>query len=432
MMGPDHPIRPVFDSADRDLAAGLFESVRKLSAGRVGVTRPSYSEVETATMGVIADAGKQAGLVSRFDPAANLVIEMPGAPAGQPAYWMGSHVDSVPEGGNYDGLAGVIAGLLCAVKAKRQGAKLERPLAVVGLRGEESAWFGKPYIGSLALFGKLTPHDLERKHRDTGRPLGEYMEKAGADVRRIAAGEPLFEKSSVAAWLELHIEQGPIMVSRDAPVGVVTGIRGMLRHISAHCRGNAGHSGAVPRWLRQDAVFAFADLMMRLDDNWQALNSRGVDLVVTSGVVGTDPREHSVSRIPGDVRFSLEMRSQSLETLEAFYQLVLVESAAIEKARGVKFEFGERVLSEPGLIDREWGGRLKKICTALQYEHIDIPSGAGHDAAIFGNQGIPAAMLFVRNDRGSHNPDEKMDLEDFMMGVEVLYQAVTAQAGAAR
>jgi N-carbamoyl-L-amino-acid hydrolase len=415
---------PVFDVSDRKRAQALFEAVQHVSSGRVGVTRPSYSETETAAMQVIADAARDAGLAVRFDPAANLVVELPGAGAG-PAVWMGSHLDSVPEGGNFDGLAGVVAGLLCLEKAKRQGAALARPLAVIGLRGEESAWFGKPYIGSYALFGKLDARDLERPHRDTGRPLREYLEKVGADVRRIAAGEPLVDPQAIAAWLELHIEQGPIMVAREAPVGVVTGIRGNLRHVSARCRGSAGHSGAVPRWLRQDAVFALADLLMRLDENWQALNSRGVDLVVTSGIVGTDSREHSVSRIPGEVGFSLEIRSQSLETLEAFYQLVLVECAGIERTRGVKFDLGERVLSEPGLIDREWAGRLRKVCAALEYPYIDIPSGAGHDAATFANHGVPAAMIFIRNDKGSHNPEERMDLADFMMGTEVLYRAVT-------
>ena len=426
-MGPDNLMRPVFDPTDREYASELFESVRKISAARLGVTRASYSDVETAAINIVGEAARSAGLATRFDAAANLVVEIPGAPAGKPAYWMGSHLDSVPEGGNYDGLAGVVAGVMCLAKARRLGIPLQRPLAVIGLRGEESAWFGKPYLGSYALFGKLSARDLERKHRDSGRPLGEYLEKVGADVRRIAAGEPLVEAQAIGGWLELHIEQGPIMIAREAPVGVVTGIRGNLRHLTAHCRGAAGHSGAVPRWLRKDAVFALAELLMRLDENWQALNSRGVDLVVTSGIVGTDPREHSISRIPGEVQFSLEIRSQSLDTLEAFYQLVLVEAAGIEKGRGVKFDFGERVLSEPGLIDREWAQRLRRICTALHYPYIDIPSGAGHDAATFANAGIPSGMIFIRNDMGSHNPDERMDLDDFMMGTEVLYHAVTIE-----
>jgi beta-ureidopropionase / N-carbamoyl-L-amino-acid hydrolase len=418
-------MQPVFDRADREYAAELFEAVRRLSAARLGVTRASYSETETAAMNVIAGAAQEAGLATRIDAAANLVVEMPGAPADRPACWIGSHLDSVPEGGNYDGLAGVVAGLMCLAKAKRLGVAPPRPLAVIGLRGEESAWFGKPYLGSYALFGQLAPKDLERKHRDTGRPLGDYLGEVGADVRRIAAGEPLVDPQSIAGYVELHIEQGPIMVAREAPLGIVTGIRGNLRHLAARCLGAAGHSGAVPRWLRKDAVFAYAELLMRLDENWQALNARGVDLVVTSGIVATDPREHSISRIPGEVRFSLEIRSQSLETLEAFYQLVLVESAGIEKARGVKFDFGERVLSAPGLIDREWTARLRRVCGALQVPYIDIPSGAGHDAAIFANAGIPSGMLFIRNEDGSHNPDEKMDLDDFLQGTEVLYHAVT-------
>jgi beta-ureidopropionase / N-carbamoyl-L-amino-acid hydrolase len=98
----------------------------------------------------------------------------------------------------------------------------------------------------------------------------------------------------------------------------------------------------------------------------------------------------------------------------------------------VKFEFGERVLSEPGLIDREWAQRLRRVCSALQYPYIDIPSGAGHDAANFANAGVPAGMIFIRNDNGSHNPDEKMDLNDFLMGAEVLYQAVTVEPEALR
>jgi beta-ureidopropionase / N-carbamoyl-L-amino-acid hydrolase len=430
-MGIDRPAKMVFDEADRALAHELFESVRRLSAARVGVTRPSYGEAETAAMGALAAVAQRHGLQTSFDAAANLVITLPGAST-RPAYWMGSHLDSVPEGGNYDGLAGVIGGLLCLVKAKALGVVPERALTVVGLRGEESAWFGKPYLGSYALLGKLSARDLERKHRDTGLPLAEYMRKVGADVDRIAAGDRLVDPRAIGAWLELHIEQGPIMVAREAPVGVVTGIRGNLRHIEAKCHGAAGHSGAVPRWLRHDAVFALAELLMRLDENWQALNSRGVDLVVTTGIVGTDPREHSVTRIPGDVRFSLDIRSQSLETLEAFYQLVLVEAAAIEKGRGVKFDFGERLLTEPGLIDRDWAAKLRTLCEALGLPYIDIPSGAGHDAAIFANEGVPAAMIFVRNDRGSHNPDEQMELGDFMMGVELLYQAVTTPAEALR
>ena len=135
-MGPDNLLRPVFDKADRDYAAELFESVRKISTARLGVTRPSYSDVETAALQVIASAAQQSGLSTRYDAAANLVVELPGAPAQKPAYCMGSHLDSVPEGGNYDGLAGVIAGLMCLAKAKRLGVARIDDQAVVSAAGK--------------------------------------------------------------------------------------------------------------------------------------------------------------------------------------------------------------------------------------------------------------------------------------------------------
>ena len=330
----------------------------------------------------------------------------------------------MPEGGNFDGLAGVVAGLLCLRKAKSCGAAMARPLAVLGLRGEESAWFGKPYLGSGALFGKLNERDLERRQRDTRKTLGEHMEKVGADVRRIAKGERLVDPRTIGSWLELNIEQGPIMVARSAPVGIVTGIRGMLRHTAAYCRGAAGHSGAVPRWLRRDAVFATAELITHLDRHWRTLLERGRDVVVTAGVLGTDPQEHAIARIPGTVRFSFEVRSQSRETLEAFYDLFLSECGLIGEERGVEFRVDRRLESAPAVMDAGWIARLKAAARDLGLPDEDIPSGAGHDAAVFANAGIPSAMIFVRNQNGSHNPQEAMAIEDFLAGIAVMRDAI--------
>ena len=417
----------VFDQTDRDLAVQLFETVRQLSAVRLGVSRPSYGEAETATANVIIDAAQAHGLKTRFDAAANLVVELPDTQPGQPSLWIGSHLDSVPEGGNYDGLAGVITGLLCLIKAKQQGAALKQPLTLVALRGEESAWFGKTYLGSYALLGKLNQHDLAFTHRDSGKPLSDYMRAAGADVNQIAEGKPLVDLATVSGWLELHIEQGPLMIARETPVAVVSGIRGALRHVLAHCRGTHGHSGAVPRESRSDAVLGFAELMTRLDAHWGRLEAEGLDLVMTSGIVATDPQEHAVTRIAGDVAFSLDMRSQSLETIDKFYEIVLQESAAIEESRGVTFEFGQQIRSDSASMDRDWVGRLTRQCVEMGFSGEEIPSGAGHDAAVFSNAGIPAAMVFVRNYNGSHNPDEHMEMDDFMLGVELMYGAIANQ-----
>ncbi|MCZ2498712.1 hydantoinase/carbamoylase family amidase [Xylophilus sp. Kf1] len=406
----------------RPIAEKLFDEVRALSFDGVGVTRESYGAGETATADYLRAFAASEGLESAADRAANVVFRQPGLDPAGPVVWAGSHIDSVPQGGNFDGLAGVVAGLLCLIDRQRSGhrAPLPLPLEVVAFRAEESAWFGKAYLGSGALFGQVTPADLDLKQRGSGETLAAGMARAGADVGAIRAGQVLFDPSRVRAYLELHIEQGPVMVARALPLAVVSGIRGNVRHNRVLCHGDAQHSGVVPRWLRHDAMFAVADLIMRIDDHWQVLLERGTDLVVTTGIVGTDPAEHSISRIPGLVAFSLEARSKSRDTLEAFYQLVQAECSAISRERGVRFSFDRRLLSEPATMDPGLCALLAQACDGQGVAHDTIPSGAGHDASLFANAGIASGMLFVRNQNGSHNPHEAMDLDDFMHGVAAL------------
>ena len=188
----------------------------------------------------------------------------------------------------------------------------------------------------------------------------------------------------------------------------------------------AGHSGAVPRWLRRDALFPTAELISNLDEHWRVLLERGLDLVVTCGIIGTNPDDHSMSRIPGEVTFSFEVRSQSMDTLEAFHHLMQTECRQIGKSRKVQFEFDRRVLSLPARMDEGRVKRLQDVSSSLGLPTENISSGAGHDAAIFSNAGVPTGMIFVRNENGSHNPDEAMDINDFMMGTEILYHSLLA------
>ncbi|KVP85345.1 hydantoinase/carbamoylase family amidase [Burkholderia ubonensis] len=406
------------------LAGQWFDEIRALSADGAGVTRESYGASETAAAQRLAEHAEREGLAVRTDRAANLVFSLPDADPQASAIWVGSHLDSVPHGGNYDGLAGIVAGLLCLVAQRRTGLASPRPLNVIALRGEESAWFGKAYMGSSALFGRLKPDDLAMKHRSTGRSLADCMAAAGVDVDAVRAGKPLFDVRRAHAYLELHIEQGPVMVARGLPVAVVSGIRGNVRHNSISCIGEAGHSGAVPRSLRHDAIFAVAELITRLDEHWRRLLERNIDLVVTTGIVSTDQDEHSISRIPGQVHFSFEARSESTETLDVFHELLLAECNSIARERGVRFDFDRRLSSAPARMDAALRAALADACARLDVPFATLPSGAGHDAALFANAGVPSGMLFVRNEHGSHNPHEAMSIDDFMLGVRVLADTI--------
>ena len=413
----------VDDAADRSLAVELFDALRQASFDGVGITRESYSGRESAALDIVEAKAREFGLETARDAGANLVVTLPGSEPDLPFLACGSHLDSVPQGGNFDGAAGVVAGLAVLARLKRDDITPRRTIKLFGLRGEESSRFGKAYMGSLALFGKLASEDLKVTDRD-GRTLGECMRAVGADVARIERGEPLLDAGQVAAWIELHIEQGPVLLARELPLGIVTGIRGNVRHRAVQCIGEAGHSGAVPRWLRHDAVFAVAELMTHLDRHWRTLLERGRDVVVTSGVFGTDPAEHAIARIPGKVSFSFEVRSQSRETLEGFYDLFRSECNLIAEERGVEFVFDRRLESAPATMDVDWVGRLRKSARALGLPAEEIPSGAGHDAAVFANAGIPSAMVFVRNENGSHNPKEAMNLGDFVAGIAVMRAAI--------
>ena len=336
-----------------------------------------------------------------------------------------------PAGRNYDGAAGVIAGLLALIEAKTQGAP-RRSMEVYALRGEESAWFGGPcYFGSRAIFGQIEASDLASRHRDTGSTLAEQMVASGADMTIIEGKQTIRPAEDFHAWFELHIEQGPVLIAKEKPVGIVTGIRGNTRRRHVTCVGEAAHSGAVPRWLRHDAVLAMSELLMRLDEHWRVLLAWGEDLVFTTGIVETDPTEHAVSRVPGQVTFAIEFRSQDKKTIENFSKILVTECEKIGGERGVRFDLGDAVSSAPAKMSEKMVALVEGEAQAAGLDYEIMPSGAGHDTAVFANAGVPATMIFVRNDKGSHNPHEAMDMADFARGTDLLTRSMIKAANSA-
>jgi N-carbamoyl-L-amino-acid hydrolase len=409
-------------------ATALFAALRAASQDGGGVTREAFGARETAAHALVADFAVREGLAVERDRAGNLVVTLPGREPDLPFLAVGSHLDSVPRGGNYDGAAGVIAGVLALAALRRDGIVPPRTVRVLALRGEESAWFGKSWIGSHALLGLLTADDLAQPRIDSGRPLAEHLRDVGADVEAIAAGRALVERERLGAFLEVHIEQGPVLQERGLPLGVVTAIYGNVRHRRVVCRGEAAHAGATPRWLRRDAVVALSDLIVRLDARCAEWLGEGRQLVVTHGMIGTDPREHAISRVAGEATMTLEIRAEDDATLEAFHRLSRAQADEVARERRVTFEFDPVIVNRAATMSPAWVERLDALCAEEGIDRMRMPSGAGHDAAVFAQAGVPTGMLFVRNSHGSHNPMEHMALEDFGAALQVLVRALLAPA----
>jgi len=405
-------------------AEHIFADLRRVSSDGEGVTREAFGARESAAQEVIARFARGEGLRVERDRAANLVVSLPGDEGDGPFIAVGSHLDSVPCGGNYDGAAGVVAALLALALLARNAITPPRPVRLLALRGEESAWFGKSWIGSHALLGLLSSTDLAQRRIDSGRTLTEHLRDVGADVDAIVAREPLMRRDAMAAFLEVHIEQGPVLEARDVPLGIVTSIHGNLRHRRIRCTGESAHAGATPRSLRRDAVVAVSDFIVRLDARWSEWLAAGRQITVTHGMIGTDPHEHAISRVAGSVDSSLEIRAEDEKNLLAFHELALGEAAPVAALRGVSFTFDEPIVNLPATMDPAWVSRLDSLCGEERIASIRMPSGAGHDAAVFAHAGIPTAMLFIRNQFGSHNPREAMQLADFGLALRVLVRAL--------
>lgn len=407
------------------LAGQLFDHLRKKSKGRLGVTRASYGEGEQMAHELMQAIGQTLGLEKRIDAAGNLYLTLPGRDRSLPTIMTGSHLDSVPEGGNYDGAAGVVAGMAMLARWRRAGLQPRHDITVMGVRAEELSWFPAPYIGSRAAFGLLEPEALDNCRRpDTGRTLAEHMKDGGFEPERIRTRERQLDPTRIKCFLELHIEQGPVLVQKGLPVGIVTGIRGNLRYRDGHVIGRYGHAGAEPRESRQDAVLAGVEFVGRLEQLWLAHEAAGKDLVATVGQFHTDTAVHTMTKIPGELWFSMDIRSEDNAVLLAIDRELRTIAAEIGARRGVTIDLGACTNALPGPIDKRHRARLERLAGALGIPALSLASGAGHDSAVFGTQGVPTAMIFVRNDHGSHNPHEAMDLADFAQGLRLLVAAV--------
>lgn len=412
------------------LAADLFDRLAAATGDPPGITRASFGEGEAAAHAILGEAAAALGLEVSQDAIGTLRMVLPGRDRALPAVAMGSHLDSVPHGGNFDGAAGVVMGVAIAAALREAAIVPRRDFLILGIRAEEMCWFPAHYLGSRALFGQLpkeAPDTLRRV--DTGRSLAEHMEGQGLDPAPIREGRALLDPTAIACFIEPHIEQGPVLVEEGIPVAVVSGIRGSLRYPQARVEGAHAHAGAVPRAHRRDAAMAGIRLIAALDARWAELEAAGADLVCTAGILATDPAHHTSTKVPGVLRFSLDIRSLDAALLAELDAWLRAEMARLSAERGVRFDLGPPTHARPAPMDAALRQLLLRHAGQAGVAVREMASGAGHDCATFAWLGIPSVMLFLRNAHGSHNPDEALQMRDVGAGLAVLVPAVAELLG---
>ena len=413
-----------FMEQSQAFAEKIFADVRLLSqspAPLTGVTRTSYSPEEGRVLKYLSDVCCGLGLQVETDPAGNVWGTLRGSDPELPAVVSGSHCDSVPDGGNYDGLAGIVAALCTARWMQYLGFSPKRDFRVVIMRGEEEG-----LLGSLGMLGQLTEDDLSRRMRSgsAGPTLRELLTGIGVDPASVSSGKHCVDFAKIAAFIEVHIEQSARLDNAVTDrVGVVTGIRGLIRHRTIQAIGETAHAGAVDFPYRKDAALACARFSSRLYDFWQHELSLGRDLVATTGVIHTSPSA-SMNKIAGECIVSLDARSLSVAELNLFEKKVEAILQETAEETGVIFKTDPLMRLAPVEADE---GVMKKLETSADILKIGtqrMPSGAGHDAMNFAAAGVPFAMLFVANRFGSHNPNEYMAMDDFLNAAGILARTV--------
>lgn len=354
---------------------------------------------------------EQAGMVVRLDAIGNVVGRYEGERSGLPALILGSHIDTVPDAGKYDGILGVVAAIACVETLHQAGEHLPFAIEVIGFGDEEGVRFPTSMSGSRAVAGLFDPASLERRDAD-GISLAEALHRFGLDPSGI--GAVARRPDQVLGYVELHIEQGPVLDAEGYPIGVVTSIAGASR-FAVEVTGVAGHAGTVPMSLRHDALATVAEAVLAVERRCQ---SESAELVGTVGQLNVLPGAANV--IPGWARFPVDIRAADDPVRRAAKDDIVQAIKAVGARRGVRIHIVEArevpaCACAPELMDQ-----LQAAAAAQGVTVRRLPSGAMHDAMQLARL-TDAAMLFVRCKAGvSHNPAEAISVEDADLGVRIL------------
>ncbi len=384
-----------------------------------GLTRVYLSPEHLQANVLVGHWMEQAGMRVWQDSVGNICGRYEGEQAGAPALLLGSHLDTVRDAGRYDGMLGVLTAIEVVQALHDQGRRLPMAVEIVGFGDEEGTRFGITLLGSRGLTGDWPSEWLQQQDAQ-GISVAQALANAGLDAANIGRAER--GKEEIAAWLELHIEQGPCLEQEGLALGVVQAING-ARRLTCRFTGLAGHAGTVPMSHRQDALAAAAEWMMAVES---LTKQHGRQQVATIGTLSCAPG--AVNVIPGEVTLSLDVRGPEDEALEALQQALLAQAGGIAQRRGVLFSAEEYYRMAATRCDPELQQRLMQAVSRVQGRALSLSSGAGHDTIAIA-QRWPVGMLFVRCKGGiSHHPAESVMAADVALAIEAFCYAVNAIA----
>lgn len=389
-----------------------FEAMAQLTAPGEGINRLAFTDADWAGRQYIIDRMTDAGLSVEIDDFVNVIGYKIGKKPDLPAVMVGSHTDSVPNGGNYDGVVGVLSAIEVIRSMIDDGYEHDHTIAVVSFMCEESGRFGNATLGSKAMRGELTLQDLHHLVDKQGISLYEALKGRNLNPDGI---ETMAYKRPVKSFTEIHIEQGKVLEHEQKTIGIVTGIAAPERFYVT-IRGNADHSGATPMNLRHDALCGASKIILGIEEI--ASMQEEPPVVGTVGVVEVTPGAMNV--IPGAVKLGVDIRSISKVARNSVVTLVKEFIDITAEKRGLSYTIETIAQDHPVEMHPAMIREIEEAVKSVGVEYMTIPSGAGHDAMHWAEV-VPTGMIFIPcRDGISHNPAEFAEMDDIVTGAAVL------------
>ncbi|MDQ0206847.1 Zn-dependent hydrolase [Alkalicoccobacillus murimartini] len=392
----------------------IWKRLQELSAiGRTedgGVTRYSYTDLEAAANEQVKTYMEEAGLATGYDAIGNLYGISKGKT--EETILVGSHVDSVPNGGNFDGPLGVIAGIEVLQTLQEQGQELNHPVKVMAFKDEEGSRFGLGMIGSRAVAGILTPEQLQKQDAE-GISIYEAMKSQGYDPEKMTEAK----LENIKAYVELHIEQGKVLETAGAAAGIVSGIAGPV-WLRMKLTGEAGHAGATPMNQRRDTLVGASLIIAEIE----RIAKQYPELVATVGQISVKPGGTNV--IPGYSEWTLDLRHVQESVRDEAEKAIRAIAKKVASERQLDLEIGEMQRISPAPCSESIQQAIQTSIEEEGVKPVTLPSGAGHDGMQFIGK-WPMGMIFARSLNGiSHNPKEWTTQEDVEVSTRVLYKTI--------